>query len=88
MPVSRIEVFDGFKLQSDLAYLAIESPEFTYSPKLVSFAGGSPTGLGAGRLIAAGLPRPPEIINQVRDNMSGASLPRELEVLPRKQMSI
>jgi hypothetical protein len=86
MPVTRIEVLDCMEDQTGSLNLRLHFLNLSQSPRLAHTPGGSPPRTERHRL------RDPrtcaEVVDQVRDDMRGTSLPSEPQVLLIQHVAI
>ena len=89
MPVRRVKIFNGLQLQAFGLQVLAQGDEFRRRPELAGIAGQAPAALGAGGLIVARIVRATfEVIHQMRHNVRGARLPRELKMLAREHVPV
>ena len=89
MPVGRIEILDRFQLQAAVVDFAAQRRQLVDRPQPIGVAGAAPAVIRAGRLVVARvLAAVFEIVDEVGDDVRGAGLSRELEVLAREHVSV
>ena len=89
VPVGWIEILDGLEGEACSFDLAPQGDEFVEGPEPVGVAGQAPAAIGAGGLIVVHAMSPvSKIIHEMRHDVRGSGLARELEMLAREHVAI